>query len=138
MSVERVNRPRITTMLRAEIKSIESNDVGPDWKNWVPENSTDVIHWFTVSIGVVGENWSNLFQTAVATPFAGKGRSQMMRKFRGFVVSSYEPDAVEELFREYVSGVTGSEWNDIVGTLLEKMFWEYEGMAGSLKSKNSL
>ena len=125
------------TMLKAEIKNIESNDAGSDWKHWVPENPSDVIHWFTLSIGVVGEDWSNLFQTAVATPSAIKGRPHLMRTFRGFVVPTYEADAVEELLRSYVADATGIEWNDIAATLQEKMIWEYGGMDGPAQDKAS-
>jgi hypothetical protein len=119
-------------MLCAELKGISSDDYADDWKVWRPTSEADFIHHFTLSIGVKGKAESDLFQTAVASRSALKGRTHIRRAFKGFVLEKYDPLVVEEILRDFVENTGGWDWSDIVTRLSEKMLWEYDGMAGDL------
>jgi len=116
--------PEIIAMPRAELRWINSNDVD-DWRNWMPTDPTNVMHWFSLDIGIEEEEGSCIFQTPVATRRAIKERRDKKEQFKGFVVDLYNPARIEPMLREYVSSITGPNWDAIAEKLQEKMLYEY-------------
>lgn len=111
-------------MPRAELRWIGSNDVA-DWRHWLPPDPTNVMHWFSLDIGMEGEKGACIFQTPVATGRAIKERRDKKQSFKGFVLDPYDPARIEPMFREYVAGITGPHWDTIAERLQEKMLYEY-------------
>jgi hypothetical protein len=111
-------------MARAELRRIVSNDVG-NWREWTPVDPENVMHWFSLDIGLEGDEGTAIFQTAVATRRALKDRRDKRKPFKGFVLDPYDPTKIEPMLREYVSGVTGLHWDAIAEKLQARMLYEY-------------
>lgn len=115
---------------RLELRSLESNDHSdPAWRAWIPSDPSDACQWFTLDVGVEGEEGSTLFQACVLTPTALKRGKSRRGKFRGFVVQTYESGAVEPLLQAFLDSVSQAcwDWEAALETLRERLHWEYEG-----------
>src|SRR5262245_59361353 len=122
----------MSNILRAEVKWIDPLDfksVPPREAAEIPE-LWDYFGWFTVCIGVEGEEAGNNFQVCLAT-HAAVGRASPRGGFRGVIVDSFEPKEIRRKLHEYVSAITGPTWQHIVDQLRQVMHWEYEGMGGA-------
>ncbi|WP_197491097.1 Imm8 family immunity protein [Planctomyces sp. SH-PL62] len=118
--------------MRAELKGIQPNDF-LDWDAFVSADRTqpqDGHGCFTLDIGPEAEPGSEMFQANVSTPsMASHARARGERTFRGFIVESFEPESIDRVLRNYVSSVTGPNWEAIVQQLRHRLDWEYEGMS---------
>jgi hypothetical protein len=114
----------------AELRWIAPNDY-PGWDAFVAAERPDPwddFGWFTVGIGAEGAEGTNNFQVLVATPAAASRAQGDGTRFKGVIVDAFEPDAILATLREYVSGIPGNCWEDILTRLRRDMYWEYEGM----------
>jgi hypothetical protein len=111
--------------MRAEIRSIEANDI-PEWPHWSSSDPTNELRYFTISIGSPAESGADLFQVAVATP-TGIRERQIKQKYVGLVVDRFESIVVEQAIRDFVESCDAHTWESIVNNLRTRMHWEYEG-----------
>ena len=116
--------------MRAELQGIDPNDfLGWDeFTQYEAADPYDDFAWFTLTIGVDGQDGGSNFQIVVATPKAVSRVRARQRSFSGIVIDRFDPEAVECAIREHVSSVSGQSWHQIIDQLRETMLWEYEGM----------
>ncbi len=119
--------------MHAELQEIVPNDF-PGWDAFRQYRSADPLDdfaWFTLFIGIEGEDSADTFQVVVATPRAvGRIKSQH-GSFPGLTVDHFDPNSIERTLKEYVSNFSGNTWEQIATQLRKRMLWEYEGMAGA-------
>ena len=87
----------------------------------------DDFSWFTLTIGLAGEEAGNNFQVCVATPRA-VSRVRLTGHMPGILVNRFDADTVGRAIRDRVSSIQAHAWFQVVDQLREFMHWEYEGM----------
>lgn len=112
-------------MVQAELKDIIADDL-ENWETWKPADPTDVYVWYSAYIGPVGEESSNIFQVAVATPKGLKSRKRRSNgRFRGIVIKEWSNEAAIRAIEDYVSAIRGSCWEAVAEQLEKDFRWEY-------------
>ena len=87
----------------------------------------DDFSWFTLTIGLAGEEAGNNFQVCVVTPRA-VSRVRLTGHMPGILVNRFDADTVGRAIRDRVSSIQAHAWFQVVDQLREFMHWEYEGM----------
>jgi hypothetical protein len=121
----------ISSNVQAEVQSICPNDFD-GWQGFLEYKSPDPyddFSWFTLTIGLVGEEASNNFQVCVATPRAIP-RVKDSGYIPGILVDHFDAKSIEKAIHERVASLQAHAWFQIVDHLREFMHWEYEGMNG--------
>ncbi|WP_254507514.1 Imm8 family immunity protein [Anatilimnocola floriformis] len=117
--------------MKAILHSIEPHTTRGDWQSFVDNPSVDP--WdahgsFTLRIGSEGSLGADLFDVNVSTSAAAGRARGKARYFRGILVEQFTAEVVERTLREYVEGLKGNDWQQILDQLRKVMHWEYEGM----------
>lgn len=119
------------SILRAEVKWIDpDNHTG--WDGFVVAQIAepwDHFEYFTVGIGIAGQDGAENFDICIAT-HAAASRTSSRGGFRGLLVDYFEPEEIRRKLNEFVSFITAPTWQQIVDQLRQVMHWEYEGMGG--------
>ena len=117
-------------MTRLQVQHIDPNDFDSweDFLKYQSPNTDDDDSWFTITVGVEGEEGGNNFQVHVATPKAIGRIKQDVGRFKDLIVEEFTPQNIETVIRDAVDRASGLTWNDGVNRLRKLMFWEYEGM----------
>lgn len=111
--------------MRAWIKSIMANDI-LEWPHWEATCDEEELQWFSVEIGPIDEEGTNLFQVAVATPQGLQARTEKT-PFRGLVVQEFTAQCVTDAITDYVKALEAQSWQQLTVQLRTVFLWEYEG-----------
>ena len=114
--------------MKAEIKSISPITLHYDWSEIAIIEDWNHYQWFTLDIGISGDDGSDIFYALVATPAAEYLAKKENPDSHCFVVESFSKQSVIETLTSYVSGLSGASWDDFTEELKKVMKWEYEGM----------
>jgi hypothetical protein len=115
-------------MLQAELRDISPNDF-EGWEAFAQADHPepwDEYGWFVLSIGLSGQEGTDLFQVLVATPRAVTRARGDDKDRRLLVVESFEPANLARALTDYVASVKAVTWDGIVEQLRHEMYWEYE------------
>jgi len=110
--------------MRAEIKSIEANDL-PTWPNWEAQHPADEDQWFTLTIGPTDAEGGDLFEVEVASP-TGLHERRGKRPFMGVVVSVFTPEQIQQSLRAIVETLEADSWQSLAAQLQPTMVWEFD------------
>ncbi len=115
-------------IFRAELKSILPITDTYEWSELIVNDVYNGSGWFTLNIGIYGEEASDIFDVMVSTPRALGNVRRSIKSKKCFVVEKFDRQTIENTLSEYINSITGKDWLEIVNQLLKNMKWEYEGM----------
>lgn len=115
--------------MEVEVQWIVPNDFLDldEFSRYESRDPYDDYAWFSLTIGVKGEQAGNNFEVLVATPKA-VARLKQSGSIPGLIVNRFEPQVVLDAIRNHVASLKGHAWFQFVDQLRKTMHWEYEGM----------
>ena len=104
--------------MKLVLKSIKS-DTHDDFKEWTPDDPSNVYEWLTVTIGVEGTEEGGEFKTLIATKDGYTKNHDDKNEFKGFVIQAYAAQAVEMVIKQFIRTLFAMDWEQAVEDLEE-------------------